>query len=161
MCHYFKKASFSYFAVSMHLNPQIICKKPFCKLRHHLQTRESNKRGAVFPTALSSACPALHHYASAPFVLSQGVLVPHFPVSCPSSPCSLRCSVSASSIYLAVHVRTQGPRMEGRHPYLHFPGECCGHSLCVSKILFMSKLPKQLKPGAGCRCYPRTVFGLG
>lgn len=68
MCHYFKKASFSYFAVSMHLNPQIICKKPFCKLRHHLQTRESNKRGAVFPTTffslscspppcISSLCP--------------------------------------------------------------------------------------------------------
>lgn len=54
------------------------------------------------------------------------------------------------------------------HPYLHFPGECCGghfltYSLCISKTLLsgagyqQANPPKQFKPRAG---YPRAAFGL-
>ena len=131
----------------MHLNPQIICKKPFRKQHRLLQTRESNKSGGVLPTTLSSACPALLCCAAGPHVLFQAVFASHFPTPrclcspCISPPCSLRCAVSASSIYSAVHARSQGPGMERRcrclRPYLHFPEECCGHfltySLCISK----------------------------
>lgn len=131
----------------MHLNSQIVCKKPFHKQRYLLQTRESNKSSVVFPSTLSSAYTALLHCAAGPCVLFQAIRTSLFSTPrCPHSPrpgpsCSLRCTVSVSSIYLVVHARSQGPRMERRHshlhPYLHFSGECCGHflmySLCISK----------------------------
>lgn len=129
---------------------------------------------AVLPVLLSSTVQQDLMSFSRPYLLTIFPLSDVPTLHALTPPCSLHCTVSASSIYSVVHARSQGPGMERRRshlqPYLRFPGECCGHflmySLCISKTLLRgagyrrANLPKQLKPGPGCRCYQRTMFGL-